>query len=166
MNPRSGQQLTGNFRPFNLLLGNLNQEFKMMNLKKALFACFLVLPLLNISFANENDGHRPGHPRRHHRGGIHGQRAQAVYDALNVAAVVKEKPKRTLSVKKVGGLVCLKIDRKQVTNETPTLIEDTTKTRYACFLKNKRPHRRPGQRNPAVEDAESEVMADLGEDLE
>lgn len=132
----------------------------MINWKKALFTCLLVLPLLNISFAHENGG-------RH--GGIHGQRAKAVYDALNVAAVVREKPRRTLSVKKVGGLVCLKIDRKQVTNETPALIEDTKKTRYACFLKKKHPHRRPGQRNPGVagvEGIESEDMADLGEELE
>ena len=93
---------------------------------KKLFATGLFLGLLSPAFAEEKPDKK--HPPKKKPGisvvAVGGDRAQAIFDALDVEAESKSNEKGTVDIKAVGGLKCLHFVGEE-------------KEGYRCFLKGR-----------------------------
>ncbi|TDJ07882.1 MAG: hypothetical protein E2O68_02965 [Deltaproteobacteria bacterium] len=113
---------------------------------KKLLTITLLLGLSSVAFAapHHGGGRRgmgPGHHgKKFAKVVVKGQKAQAIFEALNADIVIKDRPQFTVEVKKVGSLRCAQLTKK----------EDTSVVKYRCVLRGKRGprghHRRGGRR--------------------
>ncbi len=113
---------------------------------KRLLTIVALLGLTSVAFAAPHHGGgrrgmRPGHHgKKFAKVVVKGQKAQAIFEALNAEILIKDRPHFTVEVKKVGSLRCAQLTKK----------EDTSVVKYRCVLRGKRGprghHRRGGRR--------------------
>jgi len=111
---------------------------------KKVLTIIALLGLSSTVFAHPGMGRgmRPGHHggKKFAKAVVKGQKAQAIFEALNADIEIKDRPKFTAEVKKVGSLKCAQLTKK----------EDTSVVKYRCVLKGKkgpRGHHRRGRRH-------------------
>ena len=75
---------------------------------KKFLGLIALLALSTSAFAHQGgNGHHRGGKKKFKMAMVKGEKAQAIFEALAVESVTVDKPKRTLEVKKIGGLKCV-----------------------------------------------------------